>query len=73
MHNLKKNIQTENLAIEQYLSKFEYLASILQSKTWNGLMFSIEIVKSVQAAQNVIKALKILEVQWIANQKKKWK
>ena len=85
-HDERKNIPTENMEAERYLSRFGYLASVSAAKSnkffkasriRDDMMFqtTMEDKKEsmTKATKRIVKRLNEMEVDWTKDQKNAWK
>ena len=85
-HDERKNLPTENLACERYLSQFGALAGVSAAKSnkffkakriRDDLMFNKEMSDGeeeiVKATNNILNHLKSVEISWTADQRRCWK
>ena len=85
-HDERKNLPTENLACERYLSQFGALAGVSAAKSnkffkakriRDDLMFDKEMYDGeeevVKATNNILNHLKSVEISWTADQRRCWK
>ena len=85
-HDERKNLPTENLTCERYLSRFGALAGVSAAKSnkvfkakriRDDLMFDKEMSHGeeefVKARNNILNHLMSMEISWTADQRRCWK